>query len=273
MAEHLDKPAGTQPAGGAGPASAYEAQDVTPGMAREAQDITAATAHEGPDATAGSPHEAGTGNVTGAGPGGAAGSADGVANGGAAAEGPAAEGSAGEGSAGEGGGMGPAGEAGLAGVVPDTVEEVLAEAEAGGLSELDVAQRERDDYLDALRRLQADFENFRKRSIKQQTGTLERAAQTLVDKLLPVLDAADLAIAHGAGEAVAQVAGLLMDTLVREGLEGVDPKPGEAFDPTVHEAVAHEPGDVSHPEVADLLRAGYRWKGALLRPAMVKVRG
>ncbi len=258
MAEHLDKPAGTQPAGGAGPASAHEAQDVTPGMAREAQDITAATAHEAPDVTAGSPHGAGAGNVTGAGPSGAAGSADGVAGGA---------------SAGEGGGMGPAGEAGLAGVVPDTVEEVLAEAEAGGLSELDVAQRERDDYLDALRRLQADFENFRKRSIKQQTGTLERAAQTLVDKLLPVLDAADLAIAHGAGEAVAQVAGLLMDTLVREGLEGVDPKPGEAFDPTVHEAVAHEPGDVSHPEVADLLRAGYRWKGALLRPAMVKVRG
>ena len=157
--------------------------------------------------------------------------------------------------------------------VPDTVEEALAEAEAGAVTELDVLQRERDDYLDALRRLQADFENFKKRSLKQQTETLQRAAQSLAEKLLPVLDAADLAIAHGAGEAVAQVAGLLMDTLVKEGLEGVDPKPGDPFDPTRHEAVAHEPGDGGPQEVADLLRAGYRWKGALLRPAMVKVRG
>ncbi len=136
-----------------------------------------------------------------------------------------------------------------------------------------VQQAERDDYLDALRRLQADFENFKKRTLKLQTEHLERAAQALVDKLLPVLDAADLAIAHGAGEVVVQVAGLLMDTLVKEGLEGVDPKPGDPFDPTVHEAVAHEPGDGGTQEVADLLRAGYLWKGALLRPAMVKVRG
>jgi len=164
------------------------------------------------------------------------------------------------------------------GGVPDTVEAALAEAdlasaEAAVESDLDALQRERDDYLDALRRLQADFENFRKRTLKLQTEHLERAAQSLVEKLLPVLDAADLAIAHGAGEAVVQVAGLLMDTLVREGLEGVDPKPGDPFDPTVHEAVAHEPGDGATQQIADLLRAGYRWKGALLRPAMVKVRG
>ena len=183
------------------------------------------------------------------------------------------------------------------GHVPDTVDEALAEAEAAAeavsveeeaalendanasvvetdLDALDSAVRkERDDYLDALRRLQADFENFRKRTMKQQTDILERAAQTLVEKLLPVLDAADLAIAHGADAAVGQVAGLLLDTLVKEGLEGVDPKPGDPFDPTRHEAVAHEPGEGGDPEVADLLRAGYRWKGVLLRPAMVKVRG
>jgi molecular chaperone GrpE len=157
--------------------------------------------------------------------------------------------------------------------VPDTVEEALAEAEAAVLSDLDLVKRERDDYLDALRRLQADFENFRKRMVKQQTDTVARGAQTLVEKLLPVLDAADLAVAHGADEAVGQIAGLLMDTLVKEGLEGVDPKPGEPFDPTQHEAVAHEPGEEGGPEVIDVLRAGYRWKGTLLRPAMVKVRG
>jgi molecular chaperone GrpE len=156
--------------------------------------------------------------------------------------------------------------------VPDTVEEALASVE-GDLDALAAAEAERDDYLDALRRLQADFDNYRKRTLKQQTDLVERAAQGLVEKLLPVLDAADLAIAHGAGEAVVQVAGLLMDTLAKEGLDGIDPKPGEPFDPTIHEAVAHEPGDVEHQEIADLLRAGYRWKGVMLRPAMVKVRG
>ncbi len=178
---------------------------------------------------------------------------------------------------GSSGGYPPAGDFSLRGI-PDTVEAALADAELASAeaaveSDLVALQRERDDYLDALRRLQADFENFKKRTLKLQTEHLERAAQALVDKLLPVLDAADLAIAHGAGEAVAQVAGLLMDTLVREGLEGVDPKPGDPFDPTIHEAVAHEPGDGATQQVADLLRAGYRWKGVLLRPAMVKVRG
>ncbi|MHB8467578.1 MAG: nucleotide exchange factor GrpE [Acidimicrobiales bacterium] len=154
----------------------------------------------------------------------------------------------------------------------DVGDDSVAEAEAAVVSDLDAARAERDDYLDALRRLQADFENYKKRMLKQQTDLLERAAQTLVEKLLHVLDAADLAIAHGAGEEVAQIAGLLMDTLVKEGLAGVDPKPGDPFDPTEHDAVAHEPGE-GGPEVADLLRPGYRWKGTLLRPAMVKVRG
>jgi molecular chaperone GrpE len=160
--------------------------------------------------------------------------------------------------------------------IADSVDEALAEAEAAFASDiaaLESLQRERDDYLDALRRLQADFDNDRKRTMKQQTEILERAAQALVEKLLPVLDAADLAIAHGGGEAVAQVGGLLFDTLLKEGLEGIDPKPGDPFDPTVHEAVAHEPAEGGTQEIADLLRAGYRWKGALLRPAMVKVRG
>ena len=158
----------------------------------------------------------------------------------------------------------------------DDEAQALADAEAAvesDLAALEALQRERDEYLDALRRLQADFDNFRKRTLKQQTEILERAARGLVEKLLPVLDAADLAVAHGGDEGVVQVAGLLMDTLAKEGLEGVDPKPGEPFDPTVHEAVAHEPSEDGTQEVSDLLRPGYRWKGALLRPAMVKVRG
>ena len=139
---------------------------------------------------------------------------------------------------------------------------------------LAVAQRERDEYKDALIRLQADFENYKKRMLKQQTEHLERAAGALVEKLLPVLDAADLALAHGAGEDVKQLTAALFAALEREGLERIDPA-GGPFDPTLHDAVAHEPadGDQQEQQVAEVMRAGYRWKGRVLRPAMVKVRG
>jgi len=133
--------------------------------------------------------------------------------------------------------------------------------------------QERDDYLDALRRLQADFENYKKRMLRQQTEYLERAAESLVEKLLPVFDTADLAIAHGGGEEVKQIWTALFDALEREGLERIDPLNGP-FDPNMHDAVAHEPGDgTGEPEVTEVMRAGYRWKGRVLRPAMVKVRG
>jgi molecular chaperone GrpE len=132
--------------------------------------------------------------------------------------------------------------------------------------------RLRDDYHDALIRLQADFENYKKRILKQQTEHLERAAESLVEKLLPVLDAADLALAHGGGDDVKQISSALAATLEREGLERIDPT-GGPFDPTLHDAVAHEPSDDGEQEVAEVLRAGYRWKGRVLRPAMVKVRG
>jgi molecular chaperone GrpE len=150
----------------------------------------------------------------------------------------------------------------------DAPADDLAPAEVDPIMAL---TRERDDYRDALIRLQADFENYKKRMLKQQTDHLERAATALVDKLLPVLDTADLALAHGSGEDVKQLAGTLSSALEREGLERIDPV-GTPFDPTLHDAVAHEPGEGGQ-EVVEVLRAGYRWKGKVLRPAMVKVRG
>jgi molecular chaperone GrpE len=132
--------------------------------------------------------------------------------------------------------------------------------------------KERDDYLDALRRLQAEFENYKKRMLRQQTETLERASQALVEKLLPVLDAVDLARSHGTSEDLEQVAGALLDVLSKEGLERIDPV-GQPFDPNEQEAVQHEPGDDEAPVVATLFRAGWRWKGRVLRPAAVGVRG
>ena len=153
---------------------------------------------------------------------------------------------------------------------------------------LDTARRERDEYLDMLRRVQADFENYKKRMLRQQTDLLERAAEGLVGKLLPVLDAFDLARAHleaegsPEGKALLQAAGLLSDTLAKEGLERVDER-GVEFDPTSQEAVEHVPADTgvtgaddrtpSGPVVVDVLRAGYRYKGRVIRPAMVRVQG
>ncbi|MHB8380597.1 MAG: nucleotide exchange factor GrpE [Acidimicrobiales bacterium] len=142
------------------------------------------------------------------------------------------------------------------------------------------AERQRDEYLDALQRLQADFENYRKRVVRSSEAAASRSAGDLVSKVLPVLDAFDYALAHFANaesaEAVAlgQARGLLLDTLIREGLERVDTV-GAPFDPQVEDAVAHVEGDQESdgPVVEEVLRAGYRWKGVVLRPAMVKVRG
>lgn len=161
--------------------------------------------------------------------------------------------------------------------------ESQANADGAASSDrVDSVARERDEYLDALRRLQAEFENYKKRVIKQQTAHLERAAEGLVDKLLPVLDTLDLAQAHaendgdGDGEALVQVRSMLNDVLAREGLERIDPM-NQPFDPTAHEAVMHEEApreaEAKDPLVTEVFRAGYRWKGRVIRPAMVKVTG
>jgi molecular chaperone GrpE len=150
-------------------------------------------------------------------------------------------------------------------------ENGVAQAEAAVQDDIARVAAERDDYLDALKRLQADFENYKKRVLKQQTEHLERAAEGLVEKLLPVLDTFDLALAHGEG--FDQVQSQLMAALEKEGLERIDPI-GKPFDPNEHDAVAHEPGDGGGgPVVTDVMRNGYRWKGRLVRPAMVKVKG
>jgi molecular chaperone GrpE len=159
-------------------------------------------------------------------------------------------------------------------------DELAAEQRAvEGLAtgqEVDLAEltRQRDDYLDTLRRLQAEFDNYRRRIERQRSEGVEQAATSLVKALLPVLDTADLALAHGGGEDIRQLAGALFDVLAKEGLQRIDPE-GEPFDPEHHDAVAHEAaGDEAPelPQVAEVLRAGYRWKGRVLRPAMVKVR-
>jgi molecular chaperone GrpE len=161
---------------------------------------------------------------------------------------------------------------------------------------LEASRNERDEYLEMLRRVQADFENYKKRMLRQQTEHLERAGEGLVVRLLPALDAFNLAREHlgegddlsTEGKALVQASALLFDTLAKEGLERTDDL-GQPFDPNRHEAVEHEPspddaGNSSEadggttegadvPVVSGVLRAGYRWKGKVIRPAMVRVRG
>jgi molecular chaperone GrpE len=130
---------------------------------------------------------------------------------------------------------------------------------------------ERDEYREAFLRVKADFENFKKRSDKQNADRVQRAAETLVTQLLPVLDASEAAINHGATE-VEPIFKSLLDILEREGLERDDPV-GQVFDPTAHEAVMHEEGEGGDAVVTASLRTGYSWKGRVIRPAMVKVKG
>ena len=163
----------------------------------------------------------------------------------------------------------PAAEPAVTGRARPTAEDVLA--------------RERDEYLLALQRTQADFENYRKRIARQQEEQAARASQHLVDKLLPVLDALDLAenhlkesldVSEGA-KALHASRAMLLDILSREGLERVD-QPEVPFDPSVHDGVAHadgEGGPGGETMVDEVMRSGYRWKGQVLRPAMVRVRG
>ena len=133
---------------------------------------------------------------------------------------------------------------------------------------------ERDEYLDTLQRLQADFENFRKRSLRERADEAVRARGDVVARLLPVLDAFDAALIHHRA-AVEPLHGALRGALESLGVERLDPV-GEPFDPSSHEAVVHQPGDdgdAAKPVVVEVVRPGYRLAGRLLRPAAVAVRG
>ena len=130
-------------------------------------------------------------------------------------------------------------------------------------------------YRELAQRVQADFENYRKRVLREQTALVERANESLVEAILPVLDSFELALStlDGAEEKVRKGVELvyaeLVGVLEKNGLERIDTD-GKPFDPNVHECVLQEDGD-GEPVVAETMRTGYRLKGRVLRPAMVKV--
>jgi molecular chaperone GrpE len=158
-------------------------------------------------------------------------------------------------------------------------EEAAASELEADLEKLAQLESERDEYLDTLRRVQAEFENYRKRVIKEQTALVDRATEGLIERLLPVLDSLELALANleapdaDGSESVRKGVELVYDqlrgVLEKAGLSRIEAE-GKPFDPNVHEAVMQEDGE-GEPVVTDVLRTGYTLKGRVLRPAMVKV--
>jgi len=160
---------------------------------------------------------------------------------------------------------------GAAGEPPGT-EGASASAAEPGAQATGVADGGPRDYLDDLRRVQADFENYRKRMMRDQARIAENATARIVEKLLPVLDNFDLAIAHGEGGSGVELAAKeLVETLRSEGLEEIASE-GAPFDPQVHDAVeSRDDPSVQEPTVIQVYRKGYRFKDRLLRAAMVVV--
>ena len=160
--------------------------------------------------------------------------------------------------------------------VPSSAEE---EAAAEAALEVDLAAlvKENEERLGQLQRLQADFENFRKQAQKRVGDEVDRSTGKFVEDLLPVLDACELAFAHGV-DGIEPIWSALLGALRRHGLEPLDSL-GVPFNPEQHEAVMHVPagddGDYGNvePIVSDVMRTGYTWKGRVLRPAMVTVKG
>jgi molecular chaperone GrpE len=160
------------------------------------------------------------------------------------------------------------------------IEAEEAEAEEDAIAaDLDKARAEAESYLDDLRRLQADFDNYRKRTLREQTARAASASQALVARLLPVLDNFELAVSSAERsrdfdrmlKGVEMVFGELREVLEAEGLVRIEAE-GKPFDPERHEAViAVEEQDTEPGTVVDIVRAGYELRGKVLRPAMVKV--
>ena len=149
--------------------------------------------------------------------------------------------------------------------------------------ELEAAKAEASGASDRVTRLQADWDNYRRRTAQERVVERERATEKLVTSLLPIIDDMERAIEHSSKAAegdenlqqfvdgMSAVHAKLLDTLGREGVEVINPA-GEPFEPLMHQAVGRvESHDVYADTVADVYQPGYRMGGKVIRPAMVTV--
>jgi molecular chaperone GrpE len=162
---------------------------------------------------------------------------------------------------------------------PDEVTSEDPRSKEELLAELAEAESRRDEYLDDLRRARAEFENFRKRTLRESSTQREAGKAEAVGGLLEVLDdlertveAVDGTADGSLGKGITLVAEKLVRSLQALGLERID-RTGVAFDPNVHEAVQQRPSEQGRdePVVAEVFRPGYALGDRVLRPAMVVV--
>lgn len=148
------------------------------------------------------------------------------------------------------------------------------------LAALAAVEQERDEYLDGLKRQKAEFQNYRKRAMREGAAERRKGETDVLAKLIEVVDDFELAVLAGESakdvdslrKGVEMVYGKLIDVLKGFGLEKIGQE-GVAFDPELHEAVQHEHDDEEReqPVVAEVMRNGYMVNDRVLRPAMVKV--
>lgn len=164
----------------------------------------------------------------------------------------------------------------------ETAEEYTDEADrspedAPAAPEPEAPEADLSTNLDHLRRLQAEFANYRKRVERERMETVAWAQGTLVEKILPVLDDFDRAAASLEGDASPAAEGLhmirekLMNVLKEAGLERIEAM-GSRFDPEIHEALMTQPVEAERADsVLDVFEPGFQFKGRLIRPARVQV--
>ena len=161
----------------------------------------------------------------------------------------------------------------------DVVEEAAgpaAAAEPARDEEVRRLKREREELYDRLARMQAEFDNARKRAAKEQAEFREYAAAEAIQPLLPILDSLERALAHAPAAdefraGVELIYKQMLDALGKLGLRAV-PAVGEPFDPHLHQAVQMvETKQAPDQQVLEELQRGYKLKDRLLRPAMVRV--
>src|SRR5271157_3299109 len=158
-----------------------------------------------------------------------------------------------------------------------SAESEDASASQGLEAELETLRTERANYVDRLARLQAEFDNFRKRSVREQQDFRDYALAEALKSLLPILDSLDRALKTSEASVQDFRSGIELidkqfhDALARLGVEPI-PAEGEVFDPNLHQAVQMvDTAEVADNHVIDELQRGYRIKDRLLRPAMVRV--
>jgi molecular chaperone GrpE len=148
--------------------------------------------------------------------------------------------------------------------------------EIGAASEVEKLKAERDALLDRLARQQAEFDNARKRAVREQQEFRDFAAADVIKTLLPALDSFERALKAGGDGSefrggVELIYRQLMDALQKAGVQPVSAV-GQPFDPKMHEAIEMvDTNDVPDHHVLDELQRGYKYKDRLLRPAMVRV--